>query len=342
MATQRSIEIRVGIFVLVCLALGAGLIWQFGKLRPGTKNRYAIDVLFENVGGLISGANVSYAGVGIGKVNSIELVREGKPGAEVTLGIDPWVEIPRDAKFVINQAGLLGDRYVDVIPGTAKESLKAGDKVYGSPSVDLTEAIRGVIEVLRQTAGTIDRINTLVADLNTAVRRVDGAVARVDGILLSTQNLERVTGSIANIELATSNAVAFTQSLRGVVEENRSLLTNTFGRLSAAATGVNQTVQHVDEAVRKAEADVQVAVKDLAASAEKLKTVIDRLEQGQGTIGKLLVDPTLHDEILEWIRNLRQHGLLYRERTPPRRPDPTEPRRGTTPIPARPSKSATD
>ena len=339
MATQRSVEVRVGLFVLVCLVIGAALIWQFGKLSPGTGKQYRLVVMFDNVGGLIVDANVMYGGVAIGKVREIKLVEDGRLRARVVLGIYQGVIVRKDAKCVINQSGLLGDRYVDVIPGTASaEPLTDGAMLAGSASVDLTEAIRSVVDVLRQAAGTIERVNQLLGHVDDAVARVDSAVHRVDEILLSTQSLTHVTSTLANIDTATSNAVVFSASLQNLVAENRGSVTNTLGKLSLAADHVNVVVKRVDDLVRGAEGNVQATMTNLVASTVKLNVILDRLEQGQGTAGKLLVDPALHDELLHLVRNLREHGLLYKEGagSHPAKTTLEPPRRGKTPEPARP------
>ena len=343
MATQRSVEVRVGVFVLLCLAIGAGLIWQFGKLSPGMGKQYRLVVMFDNVGGLIVDANVMYAGVAIGKVREIKLVEDGRLRARVVLGINQGVIVRQDAKCVINQSGLLGDRYVDVIPGTARaEPLTNGAVLDGAASVDLTEAIRSVVDVLRQAAGTIERVNQLLAHVDEAVTQVDSAVHRVDEIVLSTQSLTHVTSTLANLDATSSNAVVFSASLRNLVDENRGSVTNMLGKLSLAADHVNATTKRVDDIVRGAEGDVHLTMTNLVAGAQKLNAILERLEQGQGTAGKLLVDPALHDEILHLVRNLREHGLLYKEGARPRPADATlePPRRGKTPVPARPATPA--
>ena len=66
MAQQRTIEIRVGIFVLVCLVVVAGLIIRFGKYTRGLEKSYEITVVFPNVGGIVRDANVLYAGIPVG------------------------------------------------------------------------------------------------------------------------------------------------------------------------------------------------------------------------------------------------------------------------------------
>jgi len=345
-ATRRLIEVQVGIFVLVCLAVGAGLIWKFGKLGPGSTNRYPLVVMFDNVGGLIVDANVMYAGVAVGKVREIKLIENGKLRARVTLGINEGTIIRRDAKFVINQSGLLGDRYVDVIPGLATaEPLQPGETVNGSASVDLTEALRNIVDVLHQAGSTIERVNTLLG-------RVDGAVKRVDEMVLSTQNLQHVSSVVAQVDITTSNAAALTGNLRALVEEGRGSVTNTLGKLSEAADTVRGTSKNVDDFVKNAQGDIQQVTKNLADSTQRLNLILSRLEKGEGTAGKLLTDPSLHDELLQLTRNLERYGIFYNtwfgpkvrpattNQTERACPDvKTEPRRGMTPVPARPAKT---
>jgi phospholipid/cholesterol/gamma-HCH transport system substrate-binding protein len=356
-SSQRSIEIRAGLFLLVCLAVGAGLVWKFGKFTPAGGERYPLRVMFDNVGGLIPNANVMYAGVEVGKVRSIELVEDGKLRARVTLAIHQGIKIRADARFVINQSGLLGDRYVDVIPGSTTAKLLTPNAVIeGAPSVDLTEAIRSVTEVLRQAGNTMARVDAILARTHTAI-------ARVDETLLSSQSLQHVTATLANVDTTSSNAVALTQSLRSIVEEARGSITNTLSKLSGSADSLNATfhradevvkhvdgvvthvdgvVARVDGVVKNAEPDVQAAVKNIAASTQRLNEILSRLEKGEGTAGKLLVDPALHDEVLRLVRNLRQHGFIFyrdgaRTVAPTPTPTPSPAPRGKTPIPARPA-----
>jgi phospholipid/cholesterol/gamma-HCH transport system substrate-binding protein len=327
MANQRTTEIRVGIFLLVCLVLVAGLILKFGKYEKVAKNTYEIGVLFPNVGGIVQDANVMYAGISIGKVKKIQLEEGGKMQARVTLAIYNGIQVRNDAKFVVNQSGLLGDRYVDVVPvGSTAPFIKPGQTVVGSTSVDLTEAIRSAVELLHQASGTVTQVNTVI-------QRVDTALTRVDELVLNTQNLNRVTATMDNIQMTTSNAVMITSNLRDVIAESRGGVTNTLAKLSLAADNINALSKRLDNVVSNNQDDVHLAIKNLAASAEHLNAIMDRLEKGEGTIGKILVDPTLHDELVRLVQNWRRYGLLYKEGT--RKEDP---KRGLTPVPARPSK----
>lgn len=326
MAQKRSIEVRVGIFVAICLVAAAGMILKFGKYERLATKSYQITVVFSNVGGIVRDANVLYGGISVGKVRDITLDQQGLLKVNVKLDIYETVKIRKDAKFVINQSGLLGDRYIDVMPqGATAPFLKPGDTVEGSTSVDLSEAIHSVVDVLHQAAGTI--------------QRVDKAIQRIDETVLSRRSLEHIDSSLANIDMASSNAVSLTVSLRSVVDENRGKVDNTLTKFSDAADNLNQTSKNVDQVVTSNQDDIRTATKKLAESAERLNDILARLERGEGTAGKLLVDPTLHDEIVHLVQNWRKYGLLYKEGNKADTGKPEEPRRGAVPQPARPAPS---
>jgi phospholipid/cholesterol/gamma-HCH transport system substrate-binding protein len=331
-AQQRFAEVKVGIFVVVCFVLVAGLILKFGKYERFAEKTYDITVVFPNVGGIVKDANALYGGITVGKVRDIKLDQEGLLKVNVHLSIFQGVKIRRDARFVINQSGLLGDRYIDIVPqsGTA-DFIKPGEVLQGSSSVDLTEAIRGVVDVLHQAAGTIER--------------VDKAIQRVDETILSRPSLEHIEAALANIDTTSSNAVELTLSLRTVVDENRGKVDNTLTKFSNAADNLNQTSKNVDQVVKNVgqivtvnQDDIRAATKNLAESAQRLNEILARLEKGEGTVGKLLVDPTLHNEIVHLVQNWRKYGLLYKEGNRPAPKTSDEPRRGTVPQPARPAQ----
>jgi phospholipid/cholesterol/gamma-HCH transport system substrate-binding protein len=267
-------------------------------------------VVFPQVGGIVKKASVLLAGIPVGQVRDVYLAEDDAAvRAHVKLSIYEGVVIRKDAKFVINQSGLLGDRYIDVIPqGVMAEKLMPNATVEGSSSVDLTEAIRGVVDVLQ---------------------RVDSAIKRVDETVLNQESLDHVRLALANVDATSSNAVALMLSLRTIVDENR-------GKVDTTLTSLSTAAKRVDDLVLNNQDDVRTATKNLAESTHRLNVLLEKMEKGEGTVGKLIVDPSLHEEILRLVENWRYHGLLYKE---PQHKNLSgdEPRRGTVPIPARPA-----
>jgi phospholipid/cholesterol/gamma-HCH transport system substrate-binding protein len=323
MAQYRSTEIKVGIFVLVCMVMAAGMILKFGKYERLGKRTYEITVVFPQVGGIVRNASVMLAGIPVGRVRDIYLVEDHAVRAHVKLSIYEGVTIRNDAKFVINQSGLLGDRYIDVVPQSVRAvPLKAGDTVEGSSSVDLTEAIRGVVDVLQQAA--------------TTIQRVDRAIKRVDETVLNQESLDHVKLALANVDVTISNTAALALGLRTIVDENRGKVDTVLAKAAEASTSLSATAKRVDELVLNNQDDVRTATKNLAESTHRLNTLLEKVEKGEGTVGKLMVDPALHNEVLRLVQNWRRYGMLYKE--PASRENRfDEPRRGTVPVPARPA-----
>src|SRR2546430_9586771 len=111
---ERGLEFKVGICVVVGLAMLGALLVQFGRLGEGFKTYYAVTVRFNNASGLLKGSDVLLAGARIGKVaGGPRLVREGD-GVAVPLKIYDYVKVPEGTKFTLGSSGLLGDRFVVV------------------------------------------------------------------------------------------------------------------------------------------------------------------------------------------------------------------------------------
>src|SRR6266404_6781344 len=122
MDRDRTLELKVGIFVFIGLAAIAGFVVEFGRLGEGFKTYYGITVRFKDASGLLKGSDVLFSGAKIGKVaGPPHLVREGE-GVSVALKIYDYVKIPVGSKFTVGSSGLLGDRFVNVVMPTGTPS----------------------------------------------------------------------------------------------------------------------------------------------------------------------------------------------------------------------------
>ncbi len=326
MASNRSIELRVGIFVLVGLAVIAGLILRFSKQAGGVKNPYRVTVLFPTVSGLVPDASVQYAGIGVGKVEAIRLQEDHQWPVALTLAIKEGVVIRQDATFAINTSGLLGDKYVDVQPGTTGAAeVKDGDVLKGLPSVDLNEAVAHVRDVLQKVGPTIER--------------VDQALRRLETTVLSEESLGHVTATLANVDTASTNAVELVSSLRDLVAEQRGEVALAIRNVQAASSNLTLTAEQVGALVESNAPQIGQTVSNLVSGTERIDTLLAGLQRGEGTAGRLLVDPTLHDEVVRLVQNWRRYGLLYKEGN---RPSAKATRGGRTPVPARPAGDSGD
>lgn len=129
--SKKSIEIFVGLFVLLGMA---GLVFlalkaaNLGSFAAGGGDAYAVEVRFQNVGGLKVRAPVRSAGVTVGRVVAIRLDPDRFEGV-VTLELTRSMPFPEDSTAAILTAGLLGDQYVGLTPGYEKKVLQDRDVI---------------------------------------------------------------------------------------------------------------------------------------------------------------------------------------------------------------------
>lgn len=138
---KASVEMAVGIFVLIGILSVAYLTVKLGKLELLADNYYVLDARFQSVSGLKKGAQIEIAGVPVGKVDTITFDHE-RQVALVKLKIELGVVLTDDVIASIKTAGLIGDKYIKLSPGGSDTVLKAGDTIIETESaLDIEELI---------------------------------------------------------------------------------------------------------------------------------------------------------------------------------------------------------
>lgn len=180
-------ETKVGIFVLVGLAVVAATVVYFGRLGQGLQEFYHVQVDFPNASGLLKGADVLLGGARIGYVAEPPRVLPAMQGVAVDLKIREDIALPAASRFIIGSSGLLGNRFVDVLvdPSADLETrLEPGSIVQGQRESGMEDLTRDSSEML--------------ADIRSAVTTINATVARLDKTALSEESLQDLRETIAN------------------------------------------------------------------------------------------------------------------------------------------------
>ena len=167
---ESSIETKVGFFVLAGLLAMAGLIVAFGKLGNYFRKTYPVIVEFEDARDILKNSKVLLRGAQIGIVSDTPIYRVGQNYVELTLRIDQGTQLPTNSKFRIDQYGMLGDRFVRVVP---------------PETLDGTFILSGTRVKGEQEAG----LNAMLASAGPALDEIRGAARRVEGFANSAQEL---------------------------------------------------------------------------------------------------------------------------------------------------------
>lgn len=265
-----SSEAKVGLFVLVALILLAYMSFRVGEYGFGLKKGYFVNVVFDNVTGLEKDASVTIAGVEVGRVERISLT-DGK--ALVTLRIIPDVKLEKDVRASIKTHGILGDKFIEIEPGT-RES--------------------GYIEV----DGQIKQVEQQ-ADIDKILREL-GTIA--SDVMAVTASLKKVVGGdegVANLKAIIQNTRELSENLNMVVKQNDEKFNIMVSSLKNAAAEMEKTfaaLSDITEKINRGEGTVGRLVKDegvfekLDRTVASLEEISDKINEGRGTIGRLVND----------------------------------------------------
>jgi phospholipid/cholesterol/gamma-HCH transport system substrate-binding protein len=275
--TEKTLELKVGAFVVVGLAVLAALVVQFGRVGEGFKTYYGLTVRFSDASGLLKGSDVLLAGAKIGRVSGgLRLARSGQ-GVEVPLRIFDYVKIPAGSKFSVGSSGLLGDRFVAVTmpPGAPTAFIARDATIEGTRETGLDDLTREGGFVMSDLRGAVQNVNTTISRLNEQA--------------LSPENMQNLKASVERLSAATAALAESSKKIDGVLEK------------ADATMG----------SAKKAADDVQVAIVDARKTIQAATEVMQEATHGKGLLAALLTNQDLAKDLHALVSNLRTHGILF-------------------------------
>ena len=166
---KSRLEWKVGLFVFVGLVLAAGLLLQFSKGTTFFRPAYEIILEAPTVSGLKPRAQVLMSGIQVGSVSAMQLASDGK-SILITLRIYQQYQIYKDARFVFEQSGFLGDQYVAILPTQNQgEVFRPGDRAAAEAPLDIQKIARSAAGLLEHIDAAATNINHVLSDARLTV-----------------------------------------------------------------------------------------------------------------------------------------------------------------------------
>jgi len=142
---KRKIEFYVGLFVIIGLLCVGYMFAVLGEISLIKDKRYRVYAFFTSVSGLKTGARIEMAGVEIGTVSNVSIDKE-RLVAKVEFSIDKNIELSEDIIASVKTSGIIGQKYIDILPGGSDIMLEPGEEIYNTESsLDIESLIRKFI-----------------------------------------------------------------------------------------------------------------------------------------------------------------------------------------------------
>lgn len=138
-----DLELGVGLFVLAGILSLAYLSFRMGDLELFGKKGYEVYAVFADSGGIRSGSAVAIAGVQVGKVQQVVLEDYQ---ARILMTLPNEIELPKDSIAAVKTRGVIGEKYIEIMPGGDEEMIGPGGKITETqPAIDVEELISSYV-----------------------------------------------------------------------------------------------------------------------------------------------------------------------------------------------------
>lgn len=273
---KNSLETRLGLFFALALIAGV-VILELAGTRDLFNKGYPIRAQFDNIQELKEGDPVKMAGVEVGHIERIQLANNK---VEVVLNVDRKANVKTDSKASIKFVGLMGQNYISLTFGSAV-----------APTV--------TANALLETEEQAD-LNSLMVKLQNVADGVEGLTKNFSGENFSNllgpftefikENSPRLSAILGNLQTV-STRIAQGQGTVGRLINEDTLYVSALNTVS----NLNTTV-----------ADARPLFDDLKLTLDQARSVVTQVNEGQGTIGKLIKDESLYRETTTAMTNLRE------------------------------------
>jgi phospholipid/cholesterol/gamma-HCH transport system substrate-binding protein len=291
-----SREIKTAVLVIMSILM---FLWGYNFLKG--KNLFdssnKLYVVYENVAGLATSAPVTLNGLTIGKVNSITINPDGKLLVELHITTD--FPISKSSIAEIYDSGIVGGRQIAIKPNLLdKNYTVSGDYLQASSKLGLTDALAQQLEPLQ-------------AKIQELLENADVLFTNVNDILDSNTR-KNLKNSIASLDATLAEFSVASKNINELIATNKSNLNSMVSKFDKTAGNFAQISDSL------AKTNLGQTVRNLEKTLANVDKIMAELEQGKGTMGKLIKDDALYTnfsktskELELLLQDVRLHPTRY-------------------------------
>ena len=321
MNQDRRLEVKVGLFVVGAIVLGGIGVLLLGKSRHVFETRAQLHATFSDVAGLVQGAPVRLSGVNVGTVSQIMFVRaEPRPQIRVDLEISKQSLglVRADSVARITGQGLLGDKIIEVSVGSSSSApIPSGGNIQTAEAADLDKMLRQAAETIEDAKKVAERAAQAVdqfADAKT-IGEFRDSVVHLHALLHATEKGHGLAHALFydkrtadDLGKLSTNLARLSDHVDRGVQSINSVLASTDGEGKQLLNNVSRAARKVGETADEVQRSHVIANLDRASA--DLSTMTGYMKSGRGTLGALVMDPTIYEQLVTVLGGVGRSRIL--------------------------------
>lgn len=336
---------KVGLFVFVGLVLSALVIFLIGDERRLFSTSVNFTTKFADVQGLKEGAPIRMGGIDIGHVDSVAY---GADPLDTTIYVSLNIvraeagRIKRDSVAKITTKGLLGDKMIEITKGQVRENVPPGGEIPGEEPGDMLGKVSGMAGKAETTMNNIERLSAelakeelhrdlreSVASANALLKGVNDGEGYAKRLLVDKDEAERISRLVTSLDRSSHEINTTLRSINAIlarVEKGPGFAhdviygdgpSKEITQFGAAAQEVATTLKAVREsdsfvhdALYGGKGGGAEALSNVTAMTADLRAIVADVRKGKGTVGALLVDPSVYEDLKVVLGNVQRNDVL--------------------------------
>ncbi len=266
---------RLGIFIVGGIAIFVLAIFLIGKQQNLFNPVFKVTANFYNVSGLQVGNNIRFSGINVGIVDNIHIINDSTVQVDMLLRKNVQQFIKTDCKAIIGSEGLIGDRLIIITQGSTEALLvKDGQKLASDEPVE-TDAI---IASLQISAGNTEVITKQLAEIMININSGQGTLGKLIQDSTVELNINEILENLRN-----------------------------------SSEGLDKTIDMTTENVFSFMESLQKTVGKTEVASNQLGEIMTKINSGEGTLGRLIRDSTLANNLDVTVVNLKESSVGLNE-----------------------------
>ncbi len=297
---KLSKELKIGVVTILTL-VGFFMLFNFLKGQNIFSSGRLFTVKYENVSGLAPSKPVSVNGLRVGQVKEIKIIDTAKPiYFEVVISVEKDIQFSKNTIAEIYEPGIMSGPEVRLLLDYGPDVAKDGDYLQGRIAGGMLDGLT------KQLTPTQAKLDSVLLSFNQTLGSVNNVLdpSTQQDIKAMLRNLNH---TIDSFDKTAQSLTATSNSANNLIKTNEKTLNTTLNNASATMASAKATVDKFGKTADKLNAlELDQVIKNFENASKNLNTLLEDMNNGKGSLGKLAKDETLANELEATIKNMNE------------------------------------